>query len=183
MMTRVVRFFAVALMAMASVGSAVGATPPITADTLRAFELSDAPPSREELLRKLLEALRTKDAAALNRLRVTEAEYRSFFVPASVKEAAELRPPSERASKFYWDMLNTKSLYSADAMLRGFGGRKYVLKDVTYEKGPRTYAFYRADRAAVLRVEDEEGQSREIPVGSIVDVKGRFKFMSFSSGD
>jgi len=174
------RLFAVVLMAAALAGPVVGATPPITPDTLRAFKLSNSFSSRAELLDKFLEALRAKDAAALNRLRVTEDEYRSFFIPASVKEGAELQLPSERTSKFYWDLLNTKSLYTADAMLRGFGGRTYTLKGVEYDKGPKTYAFYRADRATVLNVEDEEGKSQEIKVGSIVDVNGQFKFMSFS---
>ena len=182
-MRRKARLFAVALMAMALAGPVVGATPPITPDTLRAFELSNAFSSREALLEQFLQALHAKDAAALRRLRVTEDEYRTFFIPASVKEGAPPQLPSERASKLYWDLLNTKSLYSADAMLRGFGGRSYKLKGVAYEKGPRTYAFYSADRGTLLTVEDDAGKSLEISLGSIVDVKGQFKFMSFISGD
>ncbi len=179
-MNRTARLVAVALTVAALGQPAVGATPPITPETLRAFSLSEAFSSRDDLLAKFLEALRAKDAGALHRLRVTESEYRSFFVPASVKEGTELQLPSERSSKFYWDLLNTRSLYVADAMLRGFGGRTYKLRSIEYDKSPRTYAFYRADRAAVLSVEDETGKIDEIKVGSIVDVKGQYKFMSFN---
>ena len=178
-MTKMAQMFAAALVAVMAVGPAVGATEPLTPETLRAFRLSDASSSREDLVNRFLEALRKKDAAALEKLRVTEAEYRDFFLPASVKEGAELQPPSERASKFYWSMINTRSLYAADAILRGFGGRTYTLKGVEHDKSPRTYAFYRADRATVLSLEDEQGQSTEIKTGSIVEVNGQFKFMSF----
>jgi hypothetical protein len=178
-MSKMAHVFAAALMAATVAGPAAGAKEPVTPETLRSFRLSEASSSREDLLQRFLEALRKKDVAALDRLRVTEAEYRDFFIPASVKEGQALQEPSERASKFYWSMLNTRSMYAADAMLRGFGGRTYTLKGVEYDKSARTYAFYRADRAPVLSLEDEQGKETEIKTGSIVEVNGQFKFMSF----
>jgi hypothetical protein len=139
------------------------------------------PPSIEALLDRLLHALEARDVEALHRLRVTESEYRTFFLPGSVKEGQPLQIFPDRESEFFWQFMNTKSVYTAQALLQNFGGHAYRLKDVKYRKGHRTYALFEAWGDPVLTLETDDGHKAEMEIGSIVNVRGQYKFMAFNS--
>jgi hypothetical protein len=145
------------------------------------MRLSNAAPSVEVLMGRLLDALARQDLDALHKLRVTETEYRLFFLPGSVKQGEPLQIFPDRESRFFWELMNTKSLYAGQGLLRTFGGHRYTLKDVTYRKGHRTYAWFEAYGDPIVLTEDAEGREVEIEIGSVVVVNGQYKFMAFNS--
>ena len=135
--------------------------------------------SIDGLLVEFLDALARSDARALDALRVNEAEYRGLIVPGSVEAG---RPPqvlSEEASEYFWETLHTKSSYGRQSLLSGFGGRRLEIVSVTFEKGVKQWANHRAHRRLRLVVRDESGEERELATGSIAELDGRFKFISF----
>ena len=141
------------------------------------FQLVNGAPSIEALLDRVLDALAKSDAKALNDLRVTEQEYRGFVLPGSVAEGEPPKAFTDEASKFAWDMLNTKSLYAADAVVSHFGGKRYAIKDVRYAKGQRRYAWYASYTTTILTLEDEAGGIHELTLGSIAQIDGQYKFV------
>jgi len=159
-------------------GDALASTTPATLERPAHFKLVDAAPSVDALLHRLVDALEKKDLQALHRLRVTENEYRTFFLPGSAKPGQPARIYDDESSKFYWDMLNTNSIYAARGIIARYGGRKCHVTEKTYLKGQEAYAWYEAYKNVELRLEDEEGHQAELSLGSIANVDGQFKFIS-----
>jgi hypothetical protein len=147
--------------------------------TGHALQLTDAAPSVEELLQRFLAALAERDRIALERLRVSEREYLKIILPGNVEPGT--RPqhlPADKA-RFFWSVMNTKSAYSAQHLLNEFGGQRYRVREVSYAKGKKQYAGFTAYEQLRLTLEDEDGQQRELRTGSIAEVHGSFKFVSF----
>jgi hypothetical protein len=141
--------------------------------------LDGGAPSLEALVGDLLAALAAKDRDALDRLRVSEREYVDVIVPGNVEPGQPpQRMPADKVG-YFWASLNTKSLYWEQHLLDEFGGRAYTLKGIDYGKGEKEYAGFRAYRQLRLTLEDEQGLQRDLGTGSAVEVKGKFKFVSF----
>jgi len=141
--------------------------------------LHDTSASIDDLVGRLLDALRNKDAKALRALRLTKAEYVDLILPASVPEGAELRKWPAQVNDYWWSVLHTKSTYTEANMLAGLGGHHYVVESVNYRKGKQKYATYTAYKQLELIVRDDDGAEHEIRTGSIVEMNGRYKFISF----
>lgn len=141
------------------------------------FQLVNGAPSIEVLLDRVLDALAKSDAKALNELRVTEKEYCDFVLPGSVAKGEPPKVLGDDASKFAWNMLNTKSFYAADAAVSHFGGKHYTIKDVRYAKGQRQYAWYESYNTTILTLEDDAGGIHELTLGSIAQIDGQYKFV------
>lgn len=155
-----------------------GTTPVPEAGPLRALENGE--PSAQQLIDRFLDALASKDADALRRLRVTETEYREILMPTSVPEGAPLRRPSKELSDLAWGLIDEKSRYYEASLLLQYGGLPLRLKDLSYGKGEKRFAGYTARQQLRLRLEDErDGAELELGTGSIVEVAGRYKFVSF----
>src|SRR5215470_11309192 len=114
------------------VGEAHASTPPTPPERPAHFVLSDASPSIDALIARVLEALAKKDAEALRRLRVTENEYRTFLLPGGGEPGQPVPAYDEESSKYAWDMVNANSSYSVEGILQRLGGRKYTVKEVSY---------------------------------------------------
>jgi hypothetical protein len=142
--------------------------------------LENAEPSAEQLIDRFLEALAGRDPDALHRLRVTETEYREILMPTSVPEGQPLRRPSKELADLAWGLIDEKSRYYEQSLLFQYGGRQLRLKDLSYDKGEKRFAGYTARQQLRLRLEDEtSGTELELGTGSIVEVAGRYKFVSF----
>lgn len=135
--------------------------------------------SMEELLDEFIEGLEAGDRGALSNLRVSEDEYRNVIVPGSVEPGEPPQILSEEASEYFYGVLHGKSQYNRNALLREFGGKKLEVKSYSFEKGEKQYADYKAHRRLEIEVVDEEGKSYELRTGSIAEVDGRFKFISY----
>ena len=143
-------------------------------------KLENAEPSAEQLIDQFLGALARKDQDALHRLRVTETEYREILMPTSVPAGEPLRRPSKDFADLAWGLLDQKSRYYEQSLLFDYGGRQLRLKDLSYAKGERTYAGYTARQQLRLMLEDVvSGDELELATGSIVEIAGRYKFVSF----
>jgi hypothetical protein len=145
----------------------------------REARLHDAAPSIDILVQRLLAALAAGDRTALERLRVDQEEYLRVILPGNVEPGTPpQRMPADKA-RFFWDVMNTKSAYSAQNLLNEFGGHRYQVKDIAYAKGKKQYAWFTAYEQLRLTLEDEGGEQRELRTGSIAEVRGAFKFVSF----
>jgi len=144
-----------------------------------AIRLSNAAPSIDTLVDQFLDALAAKDFNALEQLRVTETEYRTFILPGSVPPGEWPKEYPPTPSVYYWDIMNTKSMYSLRSLLGSYGGQHYRRKAVSFGKGTQDYAWYKAYKKVHVAVEDDQGQESEIDTGSIAEVDGQYKFISF----
>ena len=170
-----------ALVAVVASAAFAGSQPAVEAERPN-IALVDAAPSVETLVERFLDALAAKDGARLHRLRVTETEYRELIMPGAVKPGEKLQIFPDEDSKFFWGMLDTKSIYAAVGFLRDYGGRALTLKGIGYQSDGRIqYAWYEAYRAPRITVVDTEGEELALLIGSIAIVDGRYKFISFAA--
>jgi hypothetical protein len=144
-----------------------------------AARLKDGAPSVDALVDRFLHALRDKDKARIHDLRVTEDEYRSVILLGSVEEGRPRPRYSEQESQYLWSMINQKSIYTEANILAGWGGRAVKLKSVEYRDGKKKYADYTAYKQLSLMLEDDQGTEAELRIGSIAEVDGVYKFISY----
>lgn len=135
--------------------------------------------SERELIDELLQALQQKDRDALRRLRVTEAEYENVIVPGHVPPGDRPRSLTPEWRDYAWRNLETRSHYHELRLLEEFGGRTLAVKDVQFEQGEERYGGYTAHKQLRLKVQDGDGTERELRTGSIAEVAGQYKFISF----
>lgn len=135
--------------------------------------------SRDELIDRFLQALREKDRDALRRLRLSESEYRDIVLPGHVAVGEPLRKYPEDVSQFAWRLLNTKSFYYEALLLGDFGGHTYEIQGMEYEEGTQSYATYTAYKQLRLQLQRDDGAEVELRTGSVADIAGQFKFVSY----
>lgn len=134
----------------------------------------------DSLVGEFLAALRRGDREALERLRIGRDEYLDVILPGSVAPGAPLqRVDREKAGPFWWEYLTERSNLHRDELVRILGGRELVFVKSRFAKGSRIYANHVAHRRLVLELRDENGEERHLQTGSVVEVGGRFKFVSF----
>jgi hypothetical protein len=144
-----------------------------------ASALANAEPSVDALITRFLDALAEKDRRALEAMRVNKREYIDIIMPGTIEPGKERRRFPEDKATYFWDVLNTKSLYSELALLNSHGGRHYTVRDVSWAKGVQHFDGYTGYAQLRLTVQDERGESHEIETGSVAEVAGRYKFISF----
>ncbi len=161
----------------AGAASEAPATPPAASPR---FDAS-APSSQQELVRQLLKALRAKDEGALRRLRVSESEYREIILPGHVEPGKPLRRLTKEWADYAWESLDVKSHYYERFLLESFGGKTLELEKINYGKEEKelTYATYTAYPQARVALVDDTGKKVELETGSIAQVGGKYKFISF----
>jgi hypothetical protein len=166
---------ATAVVVMLAVGAPVFDThavqPPV--------KLKDAAPSPEALIGRFLEALRSMDREALTRLRVSEEEYTRTILAGSVPKGQPLRTWPDDVCHLFWGFLEDKSQHYQDYLLNNYGGRAYTVKSLTYEKGTKTFATHKAYGQVRLELVDQDGNPVKLATGSIAEVRGQYKFISF----
>ena len=165
----------VMLLLLATSGGSSGTTPAVDGPST----LRGGASSADELIGRFLRALHDKDREALRRLRVTESEYREIVMPGHVAVGTPLRKQPEDVSEFAWQLLNTKSVYYEATLLSEFGGHGYEVQGVEYERGTQSYATYTAHKQLRLTLRRDDGQEVELRTGSVADIAGSFKFMSY----
>ena len=142
--------------------------------------LANASPSADALIHRFVDALDKKDAAALRHMRANESEYRNIILPGSVAPGTPPKHYREDVVQYFWGVMNGKSAGYEKYLLDTAGGRGPTqVKNVSYHKGQRQYADYTAYKQLRLVVEDGAGREHEIWTGSIAEVDGQYKFISF----
>ena len=180
--SRVFALVAVAASLAAVLGAVRVAVGPRAAAVAPEAPLAEGSPSLEALVDRFLGALSAGDREALSAMRVSEAEYREVIVPGSVAPGESPQRLDEAASRYWWQDLDARSTYSSNDLLRRYAGRPLRRVDFRFDKGTRRFANHVAHRRLVVVARDDRGEEFEIRTGSIVDVEGRFKFVSFVRG-
>ena len=134
----------------------------------------------DELVKRFLSAVERKDRDELERLRIGERDYLGIILPGTVEPGQPLqRVDRERAGPFWWEYLSERSALHRDGILDAFGGHHFEIVERQFTKGVKQYANHAAHRRLRLVLRDENGEQRELQTGSIAEVDGRFKFISY----
>jgi len=175
------RAFGVALLiATIAVSPAARAGTAKKAAATKPQRLSNASPSADGLIHRFVEALDKQDAATLRHLRVTESEYRSIILPGSVPPGAPRRHYRDDVTEYFWGTMNGKSAGYEKNLLDTVGGHgPSKVKTISYAKGEQQYADYKAYKQLRLVVENGAGREVDIRTGSIAEIDGQYKFISF----
>lgn len=145
------------------------------------IQLANAAASREALISDFLAALEANDRQALERLRINQREYLTLILPGSVQPGSPPQIMPARKSEFFWSYLDTRSRYYLRALLQRAGGKHFDRVRVDVPKVERL-SSYTAHRDPVLSA-THVGEELEIRIGSIAEVDGQFKFMTYYVDD
>jgi len=161
------------VLALAIVGGALTHAKP------RAPRLGNAAPSIDSLVEDLRLALIKNDKSTLRTLRVNQDEYLGLILPGSVDPGQKPAEWSEQAQQYFWGILNGKSAYVEAYLIATYGGHPFRVTDVHYVKGIKEYALYKAYKQLELTLEDDAGKVDHLRIGSVAEVNGRYKFISY----
>jgi hypothetical protein len=138
--------------------------------------LENAKVSEWDLCEEVLRALKAKDRKALQTLRITESEYKTYLFP----EFPATRAGTDTNVDFHWDYLNVRSFRGISDALDQFGGMDLELLDIITE-GVDEYPSYHLLNKVRLKVRRKpDGEEKVIRVfGSIVELDGQYKLLAF----
>lgn len=162
-----------------AIGAAAAAVAAPPAPAAAPIGLSDGAPSIDALLDEFVAAVEAHDAAALHKLRVTKAEYDGIIVPGMVAKGQPPRQVSEQPREWFWSLNDTKSRYFADDMFSKYAGRHYVQRQLTLTEPVQEWAWYSVHGEVRLALTATDQKVYELRTGSIAEVDGRYKFISF----
>jgi hypothetical protein len=143
--------------------------------------LENAAPSSGELVGRFLAALAANDRDAIEQLRINQNEYLQLILPGSVAPDEALQVMPEKKAEFFFGYLDTRSRYSLKSLMTRMGGKPLELVRIDVPKIER-YRWYTALRDPVLHVK-YGGKPVEIRLGSIAEINGQFKFISYYVDD
>ncbi len=142
-------------------------------DTLRR-----ASASIDALVKRWAAAVATRDTAALNHLVLDRAEFAWLYYPAS----ALSKPPYESPPQLLWGQIVNNSDNGARQLLARFGGARFDVASVTCPAPSDSTATGRVYANCQVRVRVKNGRVSEGTLfGSIVEHRGRFKFLSYAN--
>jgi len=163
------------LLAFGTVGYVVHAA----ASLPRRYELVDGAPSIDDLVQTLLAGLEAGDTDAVNRCLITKADYVDFVLPGAGKPGDPPRHYTEQMNDYAWGTMYGKTIYFRANLLERFKGKHYKVKTYEFRKGVNDYAWYRAHQRISIQLEDQDtGEITALNSGSILEVGGRYKFIS-----
>jgi hypothetical protein len=142
---------------------------------------ASAAPSVDVLMNEFVQALTKKDKDALNKLRVTKAEYVDLIVPGTVPVGQPPRLVSEQPKEYYWSLIETKSSYYADNLIGLFGGRAYRGRQLKFSRPTQEYAWYTAVGQVRLDLDGDDDRTYHLRTGWLAEVDGKYKFISYES--
>ena len=144
-----------------------------------AARLQNGASSIDRLIDDFVQAINDKDKARLRQLRVSEEEYVGVILPGSVEPGG--RPPqyNQEETEYLWGILNGKSIYTEANLIASFGGHHATVTEKEFRKGTKKYADYTAYKQLTLTLKDDKGTEATMRIGSIAEVDGQFKFISY----
>ena len=147
------------------------ATPPV--------RLEHAAPSIDKLIEEFVGAINDKDKGRLRELRVSQDEYVGLILPGSVEPGARRPHYNQEEIEYLWGILNGKSVYAEANLIASFGGHNATVTEKEFRKGVTKYADYTAYKQVILTLKDDKGTEATMRIGSIAEVDGQFKFISY----
>ena len=132
--------------------------------------------SAEALASAVLDGLARRDRTALERLALSEDEFRALVWP----ELPAARPERNLPWDYVWQDLQQKSRASLRRTLAVHGGRQYELVSVRHLGETSAYGAYQIRRDAEVTVRDAEGRTQQLRLfGSTLHQGGRVKLFSY----
>lgn len=132
-------------------------------------------PSSSALAGAVLEALADRDRVTLDRMALSEREFRDHVwprLPAS-------RPDRNLPFSYVWGELRQKSTATLSETLARHGGQRYDLLDVDFGE-VSDYGTYRVHREATLRIRRPDGTEALVRVcGSMIEQDNAWKVFSY----
>jgi len=137
--------------------------------------LQNTAASSEVLAHAVLDALALNDRAALERLVLSEQEFRDHVWP----QLPASRPERNLPFSYVWGDLRQKSSASLVKVLAEHGGRRYEFAGVEFDD-TSDYSTFRVHREATFRVRDAQGEEKTVRVcGSMIEKDGAWKVFSY----
>jgi hypothetical protein len=131
--------------------------------------------SSEALAHAVLDAIALNDQGALERVILSEQEFRDHVWP----QLPAARPERNLPFSYVWSDLRQKSHASLAKILSEHGGRRYELLGVEFD-GASDYTTFRVHRDAAFRVQDAHGGEKLVRVcGSMLEKNGAWKVFSY----
>jgi hypothetical protein len=122
----------------------------------------------------VLAAAEARDRAALERLALSESEFRDEVYP-------EMPAWGRIPLAYVWGDLRQKSQNQVARLLATLGGQSLVVEDVVFDGGAtayRTFVVHRKPRLVIR--ERSTGAKREMAVfGSVIEYGGRYRLFSY----
>lgn len=148
-------------------------------DSVKSRTFQDGYDSIESLIFSLLDALEKKDTMRLVKAMISEKEFSDWLwweFPGSVPENAPL--------DFAWDNLARKSDRGLRWLLSDYGGQKLRYVSHRFEEGTDKYQTFAVHSKTRVVVKDSLGEERVMTqIGSVVEMNGKFKLMSYRDRD
>ncbi len=142
-------------------------------DTLR-----HASVSIDSLVRRWGKAVSAMDTAALNAMTLDRAEFAWLYYPGSKLS----KPPYEAPPELLWEQVLANSDGGARQLFARFGGKPFVIERVNCPAPSDTTESSVVYSECRVRVRPGNGRSVEDRLfGSIVEHRGRFKFLGYAN--
>lgn len=135
--------------------------------------------AREYLVQKFVQALSARDTMALRSMRMTARE----FIDLYYAESPWSRPPYRQSPSMAWRMMGDPSDRGLERALKRFGGiRVAFLSEKCAPSVLHEGTATRYDGCLVTIREGDGTPTTRRLYGSIVEIGGQFKFLSYSNG-
>jgi hypothetical protein len=142
-------------------------------------ELLGGTSSKEELIRRFVDAISTNDGHRLRTLQVDENEYADIILPGAVPEGQPMRKWPEDVRRYFAREFIQKSQMVGANLIDTYKGHRYEIASMAFEGGTKRYANHFVYVQLRLQLKDETGTERALATGSIVEIGGQYKFMSY----
>ena len=168
------------LLAVFGLIATMGTSWPATHDASAAGpKLAGGTSSKEELIQRFVDAISDNDGGRLRSLQVNEDEYADIILPGAVPEGEPIRTWPEDVRRYFAREFIQKSQMTALNLAETYKGHHYEIESVAFEQGTKRYANHFVYRQLRLQLKDETGAEHSLSTGSIVEIDGRYKFMSY----
>lgn len=143
----------------------------------QADSLSGGASSERALVEAFLKATSARDSLALSRLLLTRGEYAWLYYPAH----AYSRPPYELDPGSFWTLIQGNSGKGFTRVLREYGGRQLGYVTHACKPSDAVQAPVREWNQCEVGLTVDSGQTVKRIFGSIVEIGGRYKFVSYAN--
>jgi hypothetical protein len=143
-------------------------------DTLRY-----ASASIDALVQRWGKAVASRDTSELNAMTLDRAEFAWLYYPGSKLS----KPPYEAPPQLLWGQIMSNSNSGAKQLLERFGGKRFVIEKVLCPAASDTTAASLVYSECRVRAHAANGKAfTDRLFGSIVEHRGRFKFLGYANG-
>ena len=144
---------------------------------LEVTELQGGAPTRDALIGRFVTALRNHDTTALRELVLTRAEFGWLYYPTSVFS----RAPYYQMPQLTWALNHADSDKGISRALERYGGPQVDIRDSHCRSPSRVDGGMTFHDLCTVSLREDGTERRLRLFGSIVELRGRFKFYSYAN--